>query len=346
MRFFVLFLFSFVLNAVDYDCVFIGSSPISLCEALYHSYLGKRVLILEQSAECGGAWKSINICGIPHVDMGCHDVTWSDRNLSDFFESYLGCRIVSFTNPQASSEKMSGSFWFSGGCHELISNILNLIFQSSVDLRINHHVERVTLDPIQDCAIISIEGKSLLTTKKLYTTPLSVFAINQQTVPLHCRKYYHLYLLLQDPSPPKFISTSFNNVPSSRMMNLPLPNDPNKQPPRVSRMMNLTHSSDLLNTGRQLIVVQTCSENDPHQAEVLLQQLKEKNLVDPSAYLLRSESYIFEATYGSVNFHQLSPQERSYFEVLDTGSLAGMSSYLAKWKQVFKPGAVKQAMGD
>lgn len=324
MRFLTLFLFSFVLNAVDYDCAFIGSSPISLCEALYHSYLGKRVLILEQSSECGGAWKSISICGVSHADMGCHDVTWADQNLTNFFEHYLGCRIVSFINPQVSHRTMPGNAWFSGGCHELISNILNLVFQTSIDLRMNHCVERVTLDPTQDCAIIWIKGGPQLTTKKIYTTPLSAFAINQQPAPTHLGKYYHLYLLIQDPSPPKFISGYFGS-------------------PGVSRMMNLTHSSNLLNTGRQLIVLQICNEKDLYQSENFMHQLKQKNFIDPSAYLLRSESYVFEATYGGVNFQQLSPQERSYFEVLNTGSLAGMSSYATRWKQVFKP-LLKQAM--
>jgi hypothetical protein len=108
--------------------------------------------------------------------------------------------------------------------------------------------------------------------------------------------------------------------------------------------MNLTHSSDLAHTGRQLIVLQTVSENELNQAEDLLKQLKEKNFFDPSAYLLRAESYIFEAAYGNVNWDQLPLSERPYLEMLDTGSLAGMSAYTTKWKQVFPLGAVKRAI--
>lgn len=316
VRFLILFLFSFVLHAVDYDCAFIGSSPISLCEALYRSSLGERVLILEQSPECGGAWKSIDICGIPHVDMGCHDVTWSDQNLTKFFEDYLGCRIVSFSNPALSVQ--SGSCWFSRGCYELIHNILTLIAQTSIDLRLNHRLERVTFNPTDHSVVLAVEGMKFFTAKKIYTTPLSSFAVNQQPVPTHRGKYYHLYLLVADATMPKFVSGYLGAS-------------------GVSRMMNLTHSANLDNSGRQLIVLQTSSEADFSRGQYFLDQLKQKNFLDPSAYLLRAESYIFEATYGGVNIHQLTPEERSCIEMLHTGSLGGMSSYISKWKQTFKP---------
>ncbi len=57
----------------DFDYIVVGSSPFSLFEAIYKRCLGNRVLVVEQGAECGGAWKSITICGVPHVDLGCHE---------------------------------------------------------------------------------------------------------------------------------------------------------------------------------------------------------------------------------------------------------------------------------
>ena len=322
MRFWIFLLFSFVLNAVDYDAVFVGSSPISLCEALYHSYMGERVLIVEQMAECGGAWKSIHICGISHADMGCHDVTWSDQNLTNFFEQYLGCKIVSFSHPLISHAMMPGNAWFSFGCYELISNILKLISQTSIDLRTNCQLERVSFEDPH--LVLHLTGNHKTTAKKIYMTPLSTFAIQNQPVPTHRGKYYHVYLLVQDPTTPKFTSGYFGGA-------------------GFSRMMNLTYSSGLYGSGRQLIVLQTCSESDYTQAQVenFIQQLKQKNFLDSSAYLLRFEPYTFEATYGGVNLHQLTPLQRSHFETLNTGSLGGMSSYITKWKQVFRPLAAR-----
>ena len=49
----------------DYDVAVIGTSPTSMLEAIYHLSKGERVLILEADEKCGGAWKSIDICGIP-----------------------------------------------------------------------------------------------------------------------------------------------------------------------------------------------------------------------------------------------------------------------------------------
>src|SRR5579872_5024169 len=83
---------------VDYDYVFVGTSPISVLEALYRSYLGSRVLLLESSSTMGGAWKAINICGVSNVDMGCHQIG-SDSRLRRFLENYVGCRFVSMNNP-------------------------------------------------------------------------------------------------------------------------------------------------------------------------------------------------------------------------------------------------------
>src|SRR3989338_985439 len=95
MRWFgiILFIFFQSLASEEFDCIVIGTSPISLFEALYKHYSGKRVLILEQSAECGGAWKSIHIFNIPNIDMGCHEIS-STPMLNQFLEEYAGCNII------------------------------------------------------------------------------------------------------------------------------------------------------------------------------------------------------------------------------------------------------------
>ncbi len=111
-----LYLFGFHLFGADFDCAIVGTSPVPLFEALYRHHSGERVLILEAAAECGGAWKSIDICGIAHADMGCHEIS-SSIDLNRFLEDYAGCSMIScHTN-----------YYFSNGCFELINNLLKRI---------------------------------------------------------------------------------------------------------------------------------------------------------------------------------------------------------------------------
>lgn len=134
MRFLLLLLFACTqLWAANYDCAIIGTSPVSLFEALYNHYSGKTVLILEAAAECGGAWKSIDICGVPHVDMGCHEIS-SNPELNLFLEEYAGCRMIS-TNK---------NFYFSQGCFELINNLLHRIEMEGIPLITECKVDNVS----------------------------------------------------------------------------------------------------------------------------------------------------------------------------------------------------------
>src|SRR5690348_11005822 len=93
----LLFLFLFIQpflfsTFVDFDVIVVGSSPIPLLEALYHYHSGKRVLILEEASACGGAWKSIEVCGMYPVDLGCHTLG-NDKQMLHFLEEYIGCEM-------------------------------------------------------------------------------------------------------------------------------------------------------------------------------------------------------------------------------------------------------------
>src|SRR5579872_1782734 len=138
MRFIVFLLVHVSLFAVDFDVVVVGTSPFSLFEALYQSHSGKKVLILEQEAECGGAWKSIHICGIPNVDLGCHMIG-NNMALKAFLEEYAGCTFVSHDNPQEpfSSGKSELGYYFSKGCYELIDHLLRQIRATDIVLLTN-----------------------------------------------------------------------------------------------------------------------------------------------------------------------------------------------------------------
>src|SRR5690348_16680264 len=161
--------------AVDFDVVVVGTSPISLLEALYHHHLGRHVLILEESSLCGGAWKSINICGIPHVDLGCHTLG-QDKQILQFLEEYVGCTMVSMDNPHQPFEigKCPNGYYPATGCYEIIHNLLRLIEATDIVLLLDTPLESVFIDGTESLAIIKIRDMQL-TTSKVVITPYSHF---------------------------------------------------------------------------------------------------------------------------------------------------------------------------
>ncbi|MES2273156.1 MAG: hypothetical protein V4487_03070 [Chlamydiota bacterium] len=321
----ILFLFhSFALAiAADFDYVVVGSSPFSLFEALYHAHLGDRVMIVEDDSECGGAWKGINVCGIQHADLGCHQIG-HDMQLKTFLEEYAGCTMVSLDNPQipyTSQNSGSNGYYFSKGCYELIDHLLQLIERTNIVLLLNHKLEKVSFDLAQKIAHLKIKDKQV-TTKKLILTPMSCFSVeNQPPENSHKSKYYHLYLLIQDPTPPQFSYHGRGGISG------------------VSRIMNLTHYVGLSSSGRHLLVIQTHDEKGLANGQMHLDAMKKNNLIDPSSYILKSESYIYEAGHfnqGCIN--QAGASE--FVEVLNTSHILGLASYISKWKQSLKPFAV------
>jgi hypothetical protein len=132
-------------------------------------------------------------------------------------------------------------------------------------------------------------------------------------------KYPHIYILISDPTPPKF---TYMHVSVQG----------------VSRAMNVTQFAGLEGTGMQLIAFQVHGEQYLNNAEQCLSELKRMNLVDPSAQILRKENYIFEQ--GSFNqgvLHQIGPAATAIFDVLNTGHVANIGNYAEKWKKAMKP---------
>ena len=299
-------LFTLSLFGADYDCVFIGSSPICLFEALYQHGSGKKVLIVDESPVCGGVWKYIEVCGIEHVDVGCHEIG-NNKSLREFLEVYGGCEMVSTDS--------GNSFYFSNGCYELIHNLEQMIEKTLIDVSLNTRADRATFDEHQKCVVIEM-GDKKVSTDKVYMSAYSFLNFGTHTDrKIHKSKYYHLYLLIADSSEPRF-SYQSGGVPN------------------VSRMMNLTPFVGLKNTGRQLLVFQT-NESNINDGEKFLSELIQRNLVDPSAYILKSEPYIYEQwPSGSCNAHG---SYQSYFQTLQTYDFRSMTNYFTKWKQVLKP---------
>lgn len=300
-RILCLLLCTFSLLAAHYDCIFVGSSPLLLFEALYQHAIGKSVLILEELCCSGGSWQSVDICGVLHADVGCHEIG-NNMQLNEFLQIYGGCSLLSFDN--------GGNVYFSGGCYELIHNLETRIRNTSIQLLKNHKVDRVIFDDV--ARIVTVySGNEQFTCNKVFAPSYSYFPIgNEMAKELQKTKYPHLYLLIYDPTPPKF---SYRCGIAN-----------------ASRMMNLTHFVNLAGTGQQLIVFQTWSMD--HSGEKFLSELKMQKLIDPSAYILKAEWFTYEQypSHGNRIMHPC-------FEQLQTTDFRAIASHIARWKMVMVP---------
>lgn len=316
---FILFHTLFCFGA-DFDVVVIGTSPISLLEALYRYHSGSRVLILEEAKECGGAWKSLAICGVPHADLGCHTLG-KDANILSFLQDYVGCKMVSMDKPELvyNSSWSPNGYYPSKGCHEMIGNLLQLIEATDIVLLSNTLVESVYINSDQKEAVVKTKNKEFSTTKILVTsyTGFKIDNLPQSQTPQKT-KYYHVYLLIEDATAPRF---SYHGGIGSGMV----------------RMMNLTPFVDLLDSGHQLVVIQTSQQAASSAPDKFLEQLKKHNLIDNMARIVRTESYIYEQSHYNQSQVEQVKNAKLIFERLNTNAFNDMASYIPKWKNVLQP---------
>ena len=61
--------------------VIIGTSPISLFEAIYQHKIGNDVTILNKDDQIGGAWGTTYHGGVYNLEVGCHIWDVNKRNL-------------------------------------------------------------------------------------------------------------------------------------------------------------------------------------------------------------------------------------------------------------------------
>jgi hypothetical protein len=313
------------LGALDFDVVVVGTSPISLLEALYQHHTGKRVLILESASECGGAWKSISVCGVQHADLGCHQLG-SDTRMIRFLKETVGCEIIPMDFPDKlpiSANLGANGFYFVNGCYEMIRNIKKMISQTDMVLLLNHPLESVYVDPHEPKAIIRTQGLTY-STRKIIVTPCSEIKLeNHPSLPLDRQttskgKYYHLYMLIQDATAPRF---SYLNGRGEG----------------ISRMMNLTHFVGLDHTGKQLIVLQVHGDKYFSDAHKYMDHLKKQQLIEQTATLIQTESHIYEQPYYNQSLVTQMPNGLQVFELLQTGAIASMGSYISKWEMAIVP---------
>jgi hypothetical protein len=305
----------------DYDVTVVGTSPISMLEAIYHISKNERVLVLEADAQCGGAWKSIDICGVANADLGCH-LIGIDPGLKDFLNKYFGCKFVCLQHPDQeavdSHSQCKNGYYFSKGCYELILRLQAVIESRSNAVLLHRKLESIFIDSSREMIELSL-GDSHLTTAKLILTPSSQFRIenlsftNQEP---RGHLYSHLYLLVEDGTPSRF--TYLNGIISG-----------------MSRAMNLTPFLTFPRDNLQLIVIQTHGKNELNNPQKFFNALIDQRYLSPYAQIVDSDIYFYQQFH--MNTTAISHIGGSLVEILDTSSFSGMIKYLDKWKAVMEP---------
>lgn len=85
-------------RATVWDSILVGSSPLLLLEATYLGRIGRRVLVLEEKGQLGGAWGHLDSTDIACLDIGCHYIDISKRTY-EFLHTNFGLNLVP-TRPQ------------------------------------------------------------------------------------------------------------------------------------------------------------------------------------------------------------------------------------------------------
>ena len=305
----------------DYDVAVVGTSPISMLEAIYHIAKNERVLILEADEKCGGAWKSIDICGITHADLGCH-LIGTDNRLKEFFKQYFGCKFICLEHPDQEAlethNRCANGYYFSEGCYELISHLQRYIESKNNAALVHRKLESIFID--RDRASIELSlGTGRVTTAKLILTPSSHFRVenpaftNQEP---RGHVYPHLYILVEDEKPSNF--TYVNGIVSG-----------------MSRAMNLTSFLKFPRQNLQLIVIQTHGQNELDNVQKFFNAFIERKYLSPHAKIIAVDTYSYRQSY--MNTAAITHIAGPLVEILDTSSFSSMIKYLDKWKTALPP---------
>lgn len=303
--------------AVDFDVIVLGSSPICLLEALYQHGCGKSVLILEASRVCGGAWKSGKICGIPHADITCHEIG-TNLQVLRFLENFVGCTAVSMEPPNIPFSTKEGGktkgYYFTYGCYELVSKLLRLIEENNITLLLEQPLESIFIE--NNIVLARTKGIQFSTEKLIIPRHCSFLIENQQTeLVIKKQAYHHIYLLIEDHTLPRF-SYKYGRGTD------------------IVRAMNLSPFVGLVGTGKHLMIAQTNVEVTLKEGQKYLEFLKQLDLVDNSARLLKVEIGTYEQYRYDNAITKQAKATPGLIQLLETSSLEGMSQYISKWEKV------------
>jgi hypothetical protein len=79
-----------------FDQTYIGTGPISVIDACIQNAVGKKILMLDEKAQMGGAWVAIDVGEFGRLEIGCH--IWSyNKKAYNFLEDFFDLDLIELT---------------------------------------------------------------------------------------------------------------------------------------------------------------------------------------------------------------------------------------------------------
>ena len=167
----------------------LGSSLISVIEAITQAKLGNKVSIIDKSEKIGGAWKLENSLNYKDVEVGCHILIPTGKNAMDKesysrLESLTGTKLIKLksqpinitVNPVSDKDPEDIEYYYpKNGLPELLKNLRNAIDENSIEYLSEHEVTEIKLNSASKVTI-KANDNSLIFDKVTFP---SYFGINQ-----------------------------------------------------------------------------------------------------------------------------------------------------------------------
>jgi hypothetical protein len=227
------------------------------------------------------------------------------------------------TSPERAKPALNGEFYPAEGCYELTRNLQRLMEHHGVVFLLSSKLESAFVDLNREIVEVKINGMRYTTPKLVVTTNSDIIFENpelQNTPPRRPHTYFHVGMLIEDPTPPRF---TYKNLRKSG----------------ASRATNYTcYCEELQGTGKQLITVQVHGEKNLDNVPQFLEDLKNQKLIDETAKLLQTENYIYnQVAFNQTGLHKLGPKAKELVEIINTGHITILVHSIDKWKKVMRP---------
>ena len=113
-------------SSIQFDFAIVGSSPLMILQAILLVGYGKKVCILEQSSQYGGAWKKIKLPDGSYSEVACHLIE-SFPYVYSYLEAISGVPFVPLSNKPVRVFRSGFSFPYSNKLISLLSYIRLLL---------------------------------------------------------------------------------------------------------------------------------------------------------------------------------------------------------------------------
>lgn len=303
----------------EYDIAAVGSSPISVVNAMLERFQDKTVIVLEARDVVGGAWAGDTVCGLNGVDIGSHDISIKEES-AKFLEKFFGVKCIEIGSDQYLPE---------GGCAKMSQRLVEIAKNAGITFKTNCRVEKATLldqGVVLDCVA---SGQSLkVTAGKVIKPTYTAFDVyrgpDKISQPIKTARKQHLYFIVNDNTASKKYFFGWMCLDS------------------ICRIANLTAFVRLESPDQRMFVVELRKEIPTDQVlkkcEQMLKHLQTKNHLSSTAQIVKCDSRLF--TYSSV-IDRTTDDDLDKFERLPTDLIGNLYYYIKPFEDLGDVGLLR-----